>query len=162
MWSIDRPLFQWPWTARNPQFTPICDADYIIDGTIQLSRTTMYCITSKTLRGSYSLVYCFQTTSKDLYWLTWLRPTVMGGSRILVWEGPWQEVWGTSPRLQGQSPGEGLGQSPQEPGECCVMGLKKNHLRREKRAYMQTDIVWQYHNIIISIHSPFCFQPFLS
>ena len=135
MWSIDRPLFQWPWTARNPQFTPICDADYIIDGTIQLSRTTMYCITSKTLRGSYSLVYCFQTTSKDLYWLTWLRPTVMGGSRILVWEGPWQEVWGTEvPETPGAEPRWGSGAKPPGARRMLRYGAEKKPLTERKKS----------------------------
>jgi len=85
------------------------------------------------------------------------------GSRILVWEWHWQEVWGTEVPQRG--PGaefrEGLGWSLQKPEECYLMKLTKPLTERKNKS-IQTDIVRQYHNYDHLIHSSFCFQPFLS
>ena len=81
------------------------------------------------------------------------------GSRILVWEGDWQEVWWTEfpQRCPGAEPRCGLEAKPREARRLCYVMRLKNHLRREKNKSIQTDVVdlWQYHNYHHLIHSSF-------
>jgi len=73
-----------------------------------------------------------------------------GGSRILVWEGHWQEVSGTEvpPAGSRAMPRSRTG-GKAKPEECYVMRLKK-HLRREKTSPYKLTL---YDNIIIIIIS---------
>jgi len=77
-----------------------------------------------------------------------------GRSRLLVWEGHWQEV---PQRVPGawQSPGEGLGASPSSLKNVTSWGWKKPLTERKSQSIQTVDIVWQYHNYHHLIHSSF-------
>jgi len=84
----------------------------------------------------------------------------MGGSRILVWEGHWQKVWGTEvpqwgPKAQPQWGSRG--RAPTKPKECYVMRLK-NWV--EKNRLILYDDYHNYHHLIRSsfFRSHFCLK----
>jgi len=59
-------------------------------------------------------------------------------------------------RVQMQSLGGDLGAKPQKPEECYVIGLKKNHLLREKTSpYIIIIIISSTHRFV---SSHFCFK----
>ena len=81
---------------------------------------------------SYGSVYIIMSVLHyDIRW---------GGSRILVWEGHWQGVWGTEVPQWGlwSEPREGSGGQKAE--ECYLIRLKK-HLCGEKNKSIELDIV---------------------
>ena len=105
----------------------------------------------------YKSIYIF-TWSLFLLFFYSLFFTVCssGGSRILLWEGHWQRVWGTE--VPQWCPGaERRWRSAAKPPEArrTLRHEAIKPLTEKKEKSMQTDIVWQYHNYHHLIHSSF-------